>query len=435
MTTSQGSVLSRRAFLLGAGSGVVAGGLATWGAFELHRRSFQHYEYVQKQFTGTCVEDPKPLFALPGRYPGKVVEVNHPLSVSNAQINRDRVRTMIERGMMELTGAPDATQAWSSFFQKGDRVGIKVNPVGCARKPGEIGSISSYAVIMEVVEGLKSAGLEARDIILFERYAREFRDAAYHRFLETELPEVGWYAAGARPGDWQIDLEGRDAGRDGRKPDADSHVLGYDPNVYQRFDYTHPLYDPSDGLSYQSHITKIVTGDLVNKIINIPTLKDHASAGITVALKNLSHGLVSNVSRTHAGHTKEENRCGTFIPQIVALRPIREKVVLHIADGLIGVYEGGPGSWKPSFRTWEYKSLLFATDPVATDHVSSNILNLERMRRRWAPVDRMGVADSNPRGYEAFFLRQPEHVELAGMLNLGVFDPSKIEYRRISLRT
>jgi len=30
-------------------------------------------------------------------------------------------------------------------------------------------------------------------------------------------------------------------------------------------------------------------------------------------------------------------------------------------------------------------------------------------------------------------MRQPEHVELAGFLELGVFDPAQIEHRRIQL--
>jgi len=162
-------------------------------------------------------------------------------------------------------------------------------------------------------------------------------------------------------------------------------------------------------------------------------LKDHRSAGITIALKNLSHGLVSNVARTHAGRGHGENRCGTFIPKIVALEPVRKTAVLHIVDGLIGVYEGGPGSWMPTWGTWEYKSLLFATDPVALDHVGWAILDAERARRGWASVAKMGIHGQNPTGKETFFMRQPEHVELAGFLELGVFDPAQIEHRRIQL--
>ena len=39
----------------------------------------------------------------------------------------------------------------------------------------------------------------------------------------------------------------------------------------------------------------------VNKLINLPVLKDHQSAGVTLALKNLSHGLVNNVNPAATG--------------------------------------------------------------------------------------------------------------------------------------
>lgn len=432
------SGITRRGFLLGAAAGLFAGGVAAWEGRRFYDRLRAHSgqwtePFVRKQFLGRCIEDPKPAFPLPGRYPGKVVEIHHPGSVRDGSIERGPVRDMIARGMMELTRAPDPTAAWQSMFQRGDRVGIKVNPVGQSRKPGEAGSISSYEVIFEVVEGLKYAGLSSKDIFLFERYADEFRQAGYEEFLTREMPEIQWYASAVRGGEIQYDLEGRDRQKDGERPDRDPHVVGYDRDVFRKFDYTMPQYDSNEPLSYQSHVSKIVTGDFMNKMITIPTLKDHRSAGLTIALKNMSHGLVSNVARTHAGKGKDANRCGSFIPKVVELKPIREKAVLHIMDALIAVYEGGPGSWMPSWGTWEQKSLFFATDPVAMDHVGWDILDAERASRGWAPVARMGINGNNRSGRETFYMRQPEHVELAGFLDLGIFDPSRIEHRTINI--
>ena len=48
---------------------------------------------------------------------------------------------------------------------------------------------------------------------------------------------------------------------------------------------------------------------------------------------------------------------------------IRRKCVLQIMDGIKGVYQGGPGASRPEW-TWENNALLFATDPVAMDHVA-----------------------------------------------------------------
>jgi hypothetical protein len=436
--------VSRRGFLLTTGTGAAVAGLAAAAGWQAYRRygpgrpgftdDLPPLTYVRKEFTGKCVEDPDPKFALPGRFPGKVIEVHDPGSVRGGVPQYPAIVKMLDQGMAALTGAPSGLEAWRSFFQKGDRVGIKVNPVGFAREPGNrrlVGSISNFATIVAIVEALKQVGLGHRDFLLFERYAEEFRAAGYEDFLARELPGVGWVAAGARGGDVQTDMEGRDPDGEGRRPDPEPHVVGYDPDVFQKFDYASDKHNANDRLSFESHVTRILTGELVNKVITIPLLKDHRSAGITMALKNMSHGMVNNVARTHAGPGRAENRCGTFIPHVVALEPIRRKNVLHIADALIAVYEGGPGTWNNSWGTWERKSLFLATDPVAMDHVGWDILDAERAARGWAPVARMGVAGNNRSGTEAFYLRQPEHVELAGSLGLGVFDPARIEYRRL----
>jgi uncharacterized protein (DUF362 family) len=80
----------------------------------------------------------------------------------------------------------------------------------------------------------------------------------------------------------------------------------------------------------------------INKFINLPVLKHHQSAGVTIALKNMSHGMVNNVNRSHL--TRTANACGIFIPSVVSLPVIREKSVLHICDAVKASYHGGPGA-------------------------------------------------------------------------------------------
>jgi hypothetical protein len=213
----------------------------------------------------------------------------------------------------------------------------------------------------------------------------------------------------------------------------------------------------------------------VNKVITIPVLKDHRSAGVTLALKNLSHGMNNNVARSHisgvahgyvGGGTEAidgPNQCNTFIPLAVSQRRLREKATLHILDGLIGVYEGGPGCWNKTWGTWRHRGLFFATDPVALDHVGWDILDAKRAELGWPPVGRMGLVNQSPaqtvathlgalaaaspaealslalaarnlqdgRASEVFNVRQPDHVILAGQLGLGCFDRERIAYRLI----
>lgn len=420
---------------------------------------------------------------MPGRYPGRVVEVNHPRAVSSDNIiDREAVNVTIDRGMAELTGAEpgDIAGAWGQFFEKDDVVGIKVNPVGRKPKLGEsgrvaraVGSISSFEVIVKVVRCLRALGLPPQNIILFERYATEFLDAGYGDLVARELPGVRWYASSAGYSEGQLGISGFDDNRDLLSVEAARHVVGYDPDVFVSMGFCQKEHSKRDDRRFRSHLSAIVTR-LCSKIINLPVLKDHRSAGVTLALKNMSHGMNNNVARSHiAGiahgfgdastHVNGPNQCNTFIPHAVAQHALRRKATLHICDGLIGVYEGGPGCWNKTWGTWRRKGLFFATDPVALDHVGWDIIDAKRAQEGWAPVERMGWAQLTPessiatglaplagfgaaqvamltaasenvaggRATEMFNLRQPDHVVLAGELGLGQFARESISYRRI----
>jgi uncharacterized protein (DUF362 family) len=442
--------ITRRGFLLGTGAGLAAGVPLTWLGLQA-RDAWDRKTQVLGSFTGRSVEDPHPAFAMPGPYPGRVIEVHHRDAVRpHNRINAEAVKQMMDRGMRELTGADTAREAWRHFFQPGDLVGIKVNPVGYRRRAGVAGAVSSPAVLLEVVAGLKSAGVEAADIFVFERYASEFREAGYEAVMRERIMDgVRWYASAANGGELQVDIEGYDGRRD-----RDPHVVGYDPDVFVYMGFASPSHDPKDERRFRSHLSLLVSR-MVDKIITIPVLKDHRSAGVTLALKNLSHGLNNNVARSHLSNIRRldgtvsgPNQCNTFIPTAASQLAIRQKATLHILDGLIGVYEGGPGCWNRTWATWPYQSLFFATDPVAMDHVGWDIIDAKRAREGWQPVAKMGLLQDTPaaklsprlaalaaqgRETEVFDRRQPEHIILAGMAGLGLFDSHLIEHRRIDL--
>jgi len=285
--------------------------------------------------------------------------------------------------------------------------------------------------------------------------------------FEREMEGVRWLASSEDGGENQCDIEGLE-GRD-RNP----MVAGYDPETFIHMGFAGPTQDKKDERRFRSHLSVIITR-MVNKFINVPVLKDHRSAGVTLALKNLSHGLNNNVWRTHIsgiyrrdGSESGPNQCDTFIPTAASQMAIRQKATLHILDGLLGVYEGGPGSWNRTWATWQYKSLFIATDPVAMDHVGWDIIDAKRVQAGWKPVAQMGLVGSSPavklssrlaslaarapyeslpleasaqffeggRGTEVFDRRQPEHIILASMIGLGEFDANRIEHRRVDLKT
>src|SRR5262249_10343977 len=149
--------------------------------------------------------------AMPGPFPGRVIEVHHPgalqagkRSHGYTERNRQAVKAMIERGMKELAGSEDAVQAWRQFFSAGDRVGIKVVPVG---RPD---SISSYEVVLEVIDGLRSAGVRPGDVLVFERYKNEFMGCGYHNILPDG---VHWECCSAGGDELQLAIDGQSPGQ------------------------------------------------------------------------------------------------------------------------------------------------------------------------------------------------------------------------------
>src|SRR5688572_15185153 len=98
---------TRRGFLAGAAAGVAAGLPRGWYGF---RNSPPPPE----------APSPSPArstYAMPGPYPGRVVEVRHPHAVTaDHRVDASAVRAMMRRGMCDLTGADDPEEAWRALF-------------------------------------------------------------------------------------------------------------------------------------------------------------------------------------------------------------------------------------------------------------------------------------------------------------------------------
>ena len=334
--------------------------------------------------------------AMPGLYRGRVVAVEHRGSIVDGKFQAEPIRDMMRRGMLNLTGADGWADAWRAFFAPSDVVGIKVNPVGQPHV------ISSPEVLHEIIAGLNAAGVKNQNIVVYDRYRAQFFKAGFDK----------WLPAGVRTSNAAEDYEGVQMG-----------IEGYDPDHYMDMALTLPGYDIGNLTARRSYAARFITKE-VNKLINLPVLKDHQSAGVTLALKNLSHGLVNNVCRSHSSTTL--NACGAFIPAVVSIPAIRNKVVLNILDGIKGLYHGGPGA-RPQF-VWEHHTLYFATDPVALDHIGWKAIDEKRLS-----LGMKRIAEDRPDKFSTFLSRQPEHVEIAGAMGLGEWNESKIDLRRINL--
>jgi uncharacterized protein (DUF362 family) len=336
--------------------------------------------------------------AMPGPYRGRVVAVHSERSMAGEKFQAEPIANMMRRGMMELTGAPSPVDAWRIFFEPGDVVGIKLTPVGM---PYVIGCAE---VVREIIAGIRSAGVKPQDIIVFDRYRAQFLKAGYDKWLPEK---VRWSAASEEYDEIQVNID------------------GYDPDHYMEMPLVRPGQDPSNVTFRRSFAARFITKD-VNKVVNAPCLKDHQSAGVTLALKNLSHGLVNNVSRSHS--TSGLNACGSFIPAVVSMPVIRNKVVLNILDGLLGLCHGGPGSANRKQFVWAHHTLYFATDPVAVDRIGWKAIDERRLA-----IGLKRLVEDTPDKFSTFVHRQPEHVEIAGALGLGEYDEKKIDLRRVEL--
>jgi uncharacterized protein (DUF362 family) len=333
---------------------------------------------------------------LPGPYPGRVIAVQSPASIVAGQYQPAVIDQMMNRGMLELTGAPGWPDAWRALFEPGDVVGIKVSPVGGPKL------CSDVSVLRRIVDGLEQAGVKRTDIIVYSRYRQEILETNIDKWLPDG---VRWAGASEQYNDVQLDMD------------------GYDRDHYMEMALIKPGDDPNDSHFRRSYVAKVIAQQ-VNKFINLPVLKHHQSAGVTICLKNMSHGMVNNVNRSHL--TPTLNACGIFIPSVVNLPVIRQKAVLQICDGVKASFHGGPG-YKPQY-VWEHKTMYFATDPVALDKTGLRAIDEQRAR-----VGMASVALSKPDQFSTFLNCQVEHIEIAGMLGLGVFEDKKIDVRRITV--
>jgi hypothetical protein len=333
---------------------------------------------------------------MPGPWIGRVIAVEHAHVIEKGLYQADAVKQMMTRGMTSLTGAPAWADAWRTLFEKGDVVGIKVSPVGGP-------SLCSDAIVLrQVLDGLAQAGVSGRDVIVFNRYKAEFLTAGIDKWIPDG---VRWTTASEAYDDVQLDMG------------------GYDRDQFMEMALIKPGEDANDSHFRRSYVAKVVTRD-INKFINLPVLKHHGSAGVTICLKNMSHGMVNNVNRSHMSSTR--NACGVFIPSVVNLPVMRQKATLHICDGVKASFHGGPSA-KPQY-VWEHKTMYFATDPVALDKTGWKAIEARRRKAGMPPI-----AEAKPDKVAIFLHPQIEHIEFAGTLGLGEFDDRKIDVRRVTL--
>lgn len=371
-------------------------GIGTWLASWLPLKSIAREDpKPSKPLTNgkDALKYPRTEWSMPGKYPAKVVQISHPGCTVERKPQQEAAREMVTAGMLALTGTHLITEAWHEFFSPKDRIGIKVNPVAGKELS------TSLEVTRAVVDQLLEAGIPASNIVIWDR--RLF-----------ELEEVG-FNAGNFPG---IKIAGTEI-KDPEGSFLNKEGKFYSEEVVDKDWYywadVEGAYD-AETLPYMvnggkySYFTKICT-EQVDKIINIPILKN-AGASVTLCMKNLAYGAITNTGRLHKELWSETTA------EVCAFPPLRDKVVLNIVDGMIGCFQGGPGA-NPQYIT-EFKVMLFGTDPVAVDRVGYDIIYKKR-------IEEQITTEESPRGRA--------YMNMAYDLGLGEADLEKIDLKQIRL--
>jgi uncharacterized protein (DUF362 family) len=333
---------------------------------------------------------------MPGPYPGRVIRVHseHSIDAQSDVVSRQVVQQMLAAGMQALTGDRRSEDAWARFISPRDVVGIKVNCSGAPQIR------SSPEVVAEIIGNLVAIGVPAAQIYVYERFEDQMRSVNYPTCVPAGVNVLAAEGSNAR-----------------------GTVLGYDPHTYVETSF----FGEDDT---RSNLVRLVA-DRLTKIINVPNAKEHQASGVTGCLKNIAYGSFSNVARSHQS---EKTFTYSFIGALAAVEPLPSRVVLHVMDGLVGVWHAGPFSRDRRFRFYP-KQLMIGTDPVAMDHKLIELIEAKRKAEGAISIfdrSREHLGDNRNPNFN-HYIREPGHVEYASKLGLGVYDNEKIKLQEIEL--
>ncbi|MCI0514133.1 DUF362 domain-containing protein [candidate division KSB1 bacterium] len=314
--------MDRRKFLKTSalvGSGMIVGGLTNCQSEDQTRLP----ENANKELSQT------------GHLNGKsrIVIIRQPAIIdASGKINASKISTLLQTGLRHSYQTDALPEIWRALAQPHDVVGLKVN---CLAGKG----LSTHpALVQAIIDGLRSAGVPERNIIVWDR-------------LNQDLVRAGF----------KINVSGSGVKYFG------NDVAGYSSDLICAG-------------AIGSLVSRVVT-EYCSVLINVPILKDHGIVGISLALKNY-YGAIHNPNKYH-DHVGDP-----YVADVNIIPEIRKKTRLTICDALVAQYEGGP-PFMPQW-TWPFAGLIIGQDMVALDQVGWQIIETQRRERGFKSLSEVG---------------------------------------------
>lgn len=309
----------------------------------------------------------RPLFPfVPGDGRGRasdVIQCVDENATTGYAVNESVVQIMMDESIKTLTGIDDVGEAWKSIFPditENSIIGIKVNAAWAPvpTRPEFVNCIINGLASMDFGGTL----FKRNNVVIWDRTDSELQNSGYMIYAGTD-PSI--------PRCFGTNHSG----------------VGYDTNTPLTVDY----YPNGTVTKYPSRIMSI----LCDYLINVPVLKNHTGAQITLNMKNHFGSIDQPV-----GNPPHYNLCTPSIPSLNqqirdVVRPL-DKQKLFIIDALWGSVVDGPIG-NPN---WNPKKIIMSHDMVACDYQGWNIINEERVASGYGeiawPVLQIETATQDP---------------------------------------
>jgi len=122
--------------------------------------------------------------------------------------------------------------------------------------------------------------------------------------------------------------------------------------------------------------------------INLPKIKTHTEAGLSICMKNLMGCLVGfNKRQVHLGLFEKRRKMGERLYQLNQIL----KPDLHIVDGLIAMEGDGPSAGKPR----KLDLLIYGEDPLKIDWLCAKLLGFQPEKIPYFPKNYSEKVDNN----------------------------------------